>query len=62
MPQALLQSRIIMTPENAKNFLFALRDNLAKYEAMFGEIKQITPKNNPQSGNNGEDIPNPFMA
>lgn len=26
MPQAKVQSRIIMTPENAKNLLFALRD------------------------------------
>ena len=60
MPQAKVQSRIIMTPENAKNVLFALRDNLAKYEATFCEIKHKTPKNNP--GNNGGDIPNPFMA
>lgn len=60
MPQAKVQSRIIMTPENAKNVLFALRDNLAKYEVTFGEIKHKTPKNN--QGNNGGDIPNPFMA
>lgn len=60
MPQAKVQSRIIMTPENAKNVLFALRDNLAKYEATFGEIKHKTPKNN--QGNNDGDIPNPFMA
>ena len=60
MPQARVLSRIIMTPENAKNVLFALRDNLAKYEATFGEIKHKTPKNN--QGNNGGDIPNPFMA
>lgn len=57
MPQAKVQSRIIMTPENAKNVLFALRDNIAKYEATFGEIKHKTPK----GGNNGE-LPNPFMA
>lgn len=36
MPQAKVQSRIIMTPENAKNLLFALRDNLNKYEQTFG--------------------------
>lgn len=60
MPQAKVQSRIIMTPENAKNVLYALRDNIAKYEATFGEIKHKVPKN--QSGNGGGDLPNPFMA
>ena len=61
MPQAKVQSRIIMTPENAKNVLFALRDNIAKYENMFGEIKHKTPKNQ-GNNNNGNDLPNPFMA
>lgn len=60
MPQAKVQSRIIMTPENAKNVLFALRDNLAKYEATFGEITHRTLRN--QGGNGGGDLPNPFMA
>jgi hypothetical protein len=60
MPQAKVQSRIIMTPENAKNLLFALRDNVQKYEGVFGEIERKTPKNN--QGNGGNDIPNPFMA
>ncbi len=45
MPQAKVQSRIIMTPENAKNLLFALRDNLAKYEQTFGEIERKMPIN-----------------
>ena len=59
MPQAKVKSRIIMTPENAKNLLFALRDNLAKYEQTFGEIERKMPKNAPAAGN---DIPNPFQA
>ncbi|MEE0979860.1 MAG: DUF3467 domain-containing protein [Muribaculaceae bacterium] len=64
MPQARVQSRIIMNPENAKNLLFALRDNIAKYEQTFGEITHKTPKNGNQGnpGANGNDIPNPFMA
>jgi hypothetical protein len=33
-----------MTPENAKNLLFALRDNLTNYENTFGEIERKTPK------------------
>lgn len=60
MPQAKVQSRIIMTPENAKNLLFALRDNVSKYEETFGEITRKMPKNAPKGGN-GE-IPNPFQA
>ena len=61
MPQDKVQSRIIMTPENAKNLLFALRDNITKYEENFGEITRKMPKN---AGNakGGNDIPNPFMA
>lgn len=43
--QARVQTRVIMTPENAKNLLFALRDNLTQYEATFGEIERKMPKN-----------------
>lgn len=59
MPQARVQSRVIMTPENAKNLLFAIRDNLQKYEKTFGEIERKTPVGGNQGGN---DLPNPFMA
>ena len=38
MPQAPVVSRVIMSPENAKKLLFALTDNIQKYEAQFGEI------------------------
>lgn len=65
MPQAKVQSRIIMTPENAKNLLFALSDNIRRYEAMFGAIKPITPmapaNGSPQGDPDGE-IPNPFIS
>lgn len=44
MPQAPVQARIIMSPDNAKKLLFALQDNIAKYEAQYGEIKPIVPK------------------
>lgn len=46
-PQARVQSRIIMTPENAKQLLLALQDNVAKYEAAFGKIQ---PKGIPGIG------------
>ena len=45
MPQAPVVSRVVMTPENAKQLLFALRDNVQKYEAQFGEIKPRGGKN-----------------
>ena len=34
-----VKSRVIMSPEHAKRLLFALQDNIAKYENMFGEIR-----------------------
>lgn len=58
MPQAKVQSRIVMTPENAKNLLFALRDNITNYEKTFGEIVRKTPKTPNVNGG----IPNPFEA
>ena len=39
MPKARVKSRVILTPEHAKRLLQALHDNVAKYEANFGEIK-----------------------
>ena len=58
LPQAKVQSRIIMTPENAKNLLMALNDNIQKYEKTFGTIERKAPRN----GNNGSGLPNPFQA
>jgi hypothetical protein len=31
---------VIITPEHAKRLLHALKDNIAKFEATFGPIKQ----------------------
>lgn len=39
MPKAQVKSRIIMAPEHAKRLLFALQDNIQKYEQQFGTIK-----------------------
>ena len=46
-PKAAVQSRIIMTPENAKQLLFALQHNIEKYESSFGPISVRQPKQNP---------------
>jgi len=48
MPQALVQSRIIMAPQHAKELLLALQENVRRYESTFGEIKL----NRPAGGNN----------
>lgn len=51
LPQAPVVSRVIMTPENAKKLMFALGDNIKKYEAQFGEIK-LSNNNLGGPGNN----------
>ncbi|MEG1573985.1 MAG: DUF3467 domain-containing protein [Bacteroidales bacterium] len=33
-----VKSRIILTPEHAKRLLFALQDNISKYELQYGKI------------------------
>ncbi len=38
-PKATVQSRIIMTPAHIKFLMNALKENIDKYEAQFGEIK-----------------------
>lgn len=53
MQQARVQTRVIMTPQRAKDMLFALRDNLAKYEQVFGEIERVVPRNMNEGGNQG---------
>ena len=37
--QANVKSRVILTPEHAKKLLFALQDNVNKYEKQFGKIQ-----------------------
>ncbi|MCD7710431.1 MAG: DUF3467 domain-containing protein [Porphyromonadaceae bacterium] len=38
MPKAHVKSRIVLTPEHAKRLLFALEENVVKYEKQFGKI------------------------
>lgn len=45
LPKAKVKSRVILTPEHAKRLYMALADNIKKYEASFGSIKD--------NGNNG---------
>ncbi len=41
VPKAQVKSRIILTPEHAKRLLGALNDNVLKFEAMHGKIKNV---------------------
>jgi hypothetical protein len=41
IPKAQVKSRIILTPEHAKRLVAALQDNIAKYELVHGEIKEV---------------------
>jgi hypothetical protein len=40
VPKARVKARVIITPEHAKRLLSALKDNISKYEATIGPIKQ----------------------
>jgi hypothetical protein len=42
-PRAKVRSRVISSPKHLKRFLLALQDNVAKYEARFGEIDVSAP-------------------
>ncbi len=37
VPKAKVQSRVILTPDNAKRLLYALQDNIAKFEDQQGK-------------------------
>lgn len=47
--QANVQSRIIMTPENAKRLLLALQENVSKFEQQYGKISLTNQKPVPGS-------------
>ena len=40
VPKAKVKSRIVITPEHAKRLLYALKDNIDKFEHNFGPIKK----------------------
>ena len=39
IPKANVKSRIILTPEHAKRLMFALQENVHKYETLHGPIQ-----------------------
>ncbi len=40
IPKAKVKSRIVMTPQHAKRLLRALTENISKFEAVHGSIKE----------------------
>ena len=40
VPKAKVKSRIILTPQHAKRLMIALGENIRKYEALHGNVKE----------------------
>jgi len=49
VPKARVKSRVVLTPQHAKRFLAALSDNISKFEAVHGTIKQTEGLNIPMN-------------
>ena len=60
MAKAKVKSRVIMSPMHVKTLMFALQDNIKKFEDKFGEIKVIKKGNvnNPQFNIPDDVLPN----
>ena len=44
MPKAVVQARIVLTPQHAKGLLKALEENIKKFEDRFGDITTVSGK------------------
>jgi hypothetical protein len=53
LPKGNVRSRIILTPQNAKRLLFALQDNVQKFEKGHGKIIENHQEIIPILGNTG---------
>lgn len=42
IPKAKVHSRIVMTPQHAKLFLNAMKENINRYESQYGDIQVMT--------------------
>jgi hypothetical protein len=49
MPKAKVKSRVLMTPEHAKRLVGALQENIQKFEATNGKIKDLEPSGIPMN-------------
>jgi hypothetical protein len=55
LPKAGVQSRIVMTPEHAKRLMYALQDNVSRYEQAMGTIRM--PEEMQQQNGNKTFVP-----
>ncbi|MBX7042611.1 MAG: DUF3467 domain-containing protein [Ignavibacteria bacterium] len=55
-PKAKVHSRIVMTPQHAKLFLNAMKENIGRYEKQYGEIPLMNEQN---TGAMGFQLPGP---
>ena len=54
LPKAGVQSRIVLTPEHAKRLMYALQENVAKFERQFGPIRMPEEMGGNQGGPGGK--------
>ncbi|MDR1938168.1 MAG: DUF3467 domain-containing protein [Tannerellaceae bacterium] len=54
VPKAKVKSRIILTPDNAKRLLYALEDNIRKFEEQKGKTDKYSDVIPPLGGIKGE--------
>ena len=54
LPKAGVQSRIVLTPEHAKRLMYALQENVRKFEHQFGPIRMPEDMNGGQGGPDGK--------
>ncbi|MDH6305417.1 hypothetical protein M2459_001870 [Parabacteroides sp. PF5-5] len=54
VPKAKVKSRVILTPDNAKRLLYALQDNIAKFEQQGGNTSGLDGFIPPIGGIKGE--------
>ena len=54
LPKAGVQSRIVLTPEHAKRLMYALQENVAKYERNFGPVRMPEEMNGANGGPAGK--------
>ena len=51
VPKAKVKSRVILTPQHAKRLMKAMIDNVQKFEAQYGKIKEGEPQMPPMNFN-----------
>src|SRR6266513_2835151 len=56
-PKSKVKSRIILTPQHAKRLMKALTENIGRYEALNGQIKDLEEVQIPFTNASGQEAP-----